>query len=268
MLGAVVGDIIGSAYEFGGMKSEDFPLFSGVSRFTDDAVMTLAVARALMECMKYHGDAADETIFRRAMFKSLRKLGYRFPNAGYGRHFTGWLMTPKTHPYNILNAEAAVRVSPISWAFDDIDTVEKFAEASALVTHMNPEALTAAKAVAGAVFLARTGQSKDDIRGYITGKYGYDLSQTIDDIRPECRYDPSCPGLLSQALTAFLEGESFEDVMRKGISLGGASDTIAAISGAIAEPLFGIPTLTQVEAYERLHPYLKYLVCKWEQWRD
>ena len=268
MLGAIVGDIIGSAYEHGEMKSMDFPLFSEASHFTDDTVMTLAVARALMRCMLKRGDPTTEEDFTLRVKGSMLKLGRRFPDAGYGRGFMCWLMAKKPHPYRSWGNAAAMRVSPVAWAFDDLDTVERFAEASAAITHDHPEGVKSAKSVAGAVFLARTKHTKDDIRGYITGKYGYDLSRTIDEIRPDYEYSSASPKSLPEAFTAFLEGVNFEDVIRKAVSLGGDSDTIAAIAGSIAEPFFGIYTSVQVDAFEKLHPYLKYLVQKWEQWRD
>lgn len=268
MLGAIVGDIIGSPYEHASIKTLEFPLFSEKSHFTDDTVMTLAVARGIMEVIPKHGDTVSDKKLSSSFFASLRKLGRRFPLAGYGKGFQGWLSAKKPHPYQSWGNAAAMRVSPVSWAFDDLETVEHFAELSAVITHNHPEGIKGAQSVAGAVFLARTGHSKDDIRAYVTGKYGYDLSRTLDEIRPDYVYSSSCPGSVPEAFTAFLEGESFEDTIRKAVSLGGDSDTIAAMSGSIAEPFWGIYTLTQVEAFERLHPYLQYLVKKWEQWRN
>lgn len=268
MLGAVVGDIIGSAYEHEGIKTTDFPLFSEKSHFTDDTVMTLAAARSLMFCMRTRKDPVTEERFSRSFTWTMRSMGRQFPDAGYGRGFRAWLLSKEPHPYQSWGNASAMRVSPISWAFDDLETVERFAEITALPTHDHPEGIKGACSVAGAVFLARTGHSKDEIRAYITGKYGYDLSRSIDEIRPEYKYCSSCPGSLPEAFTAFLEGENFEDVIRKAVSLGGDADTLSAISGSIAEPFFGIPALTQVEAFEKLNHNLKYIVCKWEQWRN
>ncbi|MBQ9574645.1 MAG: ADP-ribosylglycohydrolase family protein [Synergistaceae bacterium] len=268
MLGAVVGDIIGSPYEYANIKTTDFPLFSEGSRFTDDTVMTLATVRALMECIPHHGDGTEEFDFKIVMFDSLRRLARGFPNAGYGKSFRAWLTAKDPHPYMSMSSAAAVRVSPVAWAFDDLETVERFAELSALITHINPEAVKGTIATAGAVFLARTEHGKDEIKEYLTCKYGYDLSRTLEEIRPDYEFDTSCPGLLPEAFTAFLEGENFEDVVRKAVSLGGSSATITAIAGSIAEPFFGIPTLIQVEAFDKLYPYLQYLTEKWEQWRN
>ncbi len=268
MLGSIVGDIIGSPYEHDNIKTVEFPLFTEKSHFTDDSVMTLAVARGLMECMANHGDVTTDEDFTEQVKASMLKVGRKFPKAGYGRGFRAWLSSKEPHPYQSFGNGSAMRVSPVSWAFSDLETVEHFAELSAVITHDHPEGIKGAQSVAGAVFLARTGHSKDDIRGYVAGKYDYDLSRTLDEIRPEYTFSSSCPKSVPEAITAFLEGESFEDTIRKAVSIGGDSDTIAAIAGSIAEPLWGIPTVIQVEAFERLHSYLKRIVQKWEQWRD
>ena len=268
MLGAVVGDIIGSAYEHEGIKTTDFPLFSEKSHFTDDTVMTLAAARSLMFCMRTRKDTVTEERFSRSFTWTMRSMGRQFPDAGYGRGFRAWLQSKEPHPYQSWGNASAMRVSPVSWAFDDLETVERFAEITALPTHDHPEGIKGACSVAGAVFLARTGHSKDEIRGYITGKYGYDLSRTLEEIRPEYSYNTLCPDSVPEAFTAFLESENFEDAVRKAVSLGGESEALAAMSGAIAEPFFGIPTLIQVETFERLRHHMKYIVQKWEQWRD
>ena len=252
MLGAIVGDIIGSPYHIGGMKSEKFPLFTGKSVPTDDTVLTLSTVEALMMSMKDHGDKTTGANFAENMRTSLRTLCKRYRHIRYGNSFSKWLRVRYPHPFNSHSNNPAVRVSPVSWAFDDLEAVEWYAEISAVVTHDNPEAIRGAQSAAGAVFLARTGHSKEDIH----------------EIRPEYEYSSSCASSLPEAFSAFLEGENFEDVIRKAISLGGESDSLAAISGAIAEPFFGIPTLIQVEAFNKLRSHMKYIVQKWEQWRD
>ncbi|MBQ7169999.1 MAG: ADP-ribosylglycohydrolase family protein [Synergistaceae bacterium] len=268
MLGAVVGDIIGSVYHEGGMKETDFPLFADVSVPTDDTVLTLAVTEALMMSMLRRGDKTTGANFAEKVKSSLRTLCRHYRHVRYGKSFYAWLTAKYPHPFSSHGNNPAVRVSPVSWAFDDLDSVEWFAEISAVVTHDHPDGLRGAQCTAGAVFLSRTGHSKDDIRGYITGRWGYDLSRSLDEIRPGYVYSSSCQDSLPEAFTAFLEGNNFEDVIRKAVSLGGESDSLAAISGAIAEPMFGIPTLIQVEAFNRLQPHMKYIVQKWEQWRD
>ncbi len=267
MLGAVVGDIIGSLYHEGWMTGTNFPLFVSESVPTDDTVLTLATAEALMMSMKYRCDKTTGANFAENMKNSLRTLCKHYRHIQYGGSFTRWLKVKNPHPFNSYGNNPAVRVSPVSWAFDDLESVEWFADISAVVTHDNPEALRGAQCVAGSVFLARTGHSKDDIRAYITGKHGYEL-RTIDEIRGNYVYSSSCPGSLPEAFSAFLEGENFEDVVRIAISLGGESDSLAAIAGAIAEPFFGIPTLIQVNAFNKLRHHMKHIVQKWEQWRD
>ena len=267
MLGAIVGDIIGSPYHEGGMKSEDFPLFTKESEPTDDTVLTLAVADALMSSLRERGDKITGAFFAENVKASLRTLCRRYKHVHYGKSFYAWLTARHPHPFSSHGNNPAVRVSPVSWAFDDLESVEWFAEVSTVVTHDNNEAVRAAQSVAGAVFLARMKHTKDDIRGYLSGK-GYELSRTLDEIRPEYAYSSSSPASVPEAFTAFLEGENFEDVIRKAVSLGGEADSLAAMSGAIAEPLFGISTLAQVEAFEKLKHHMKIIVQKWEQWRD
>ena len=268
MLGAIVGDIIGSPYHMGGMKSEDFELFTENSKPTDETVLTLATAEALMSSMLQRGDKTTGADFAEKMKFSLRGLCKHYvKKVRFGKSYFAWLMARVPHPFNSHGNNPVVRVSPVAWAFDDLETVEWFAEISAVVTHDNPDGINGARSAAGAVFLARTKHTKDDIRGYLSGK-GYDLSRTLDEIRPEYVYSSSCAGSLSEAFTAFLEGKSFEDVVRKAVSLGGEADALASISGAIAEPMFGISTLTQVNAFEKLRGNMKRIVQKWEQWRD
>lgn len=267
MLGAIVGDVIGSPYRSGGIKSESFPLFTRESVPTDETVLTLATAEALMSSMQNHGDKTTGANFAENMKSSLRSLCKHYKNIRYDRGFYSWLMARHPHPFNSNGNYPAVRVSPVSWAFDDLETVEWFAEVSAVVTHDNPEAIMSAQSVAGAVFLARTGHSKDEIRGYLSGK-GYDFSRTVDEIRPEYVYSSSCADTVPEAFAVFLEGKNFEDVIRKAVSLGGKSDALASMSGAIAEPMFGINTLTQVTAFEKLRGNMKRIVQMWEQWRD
>ena len=267
MLGAVVGDIIGSLYHEGWMTGMNFPLFSQESEPTDDTVLTLAVADALMMSLPSRTDKTTGAAFAENVKDSLRSLCNHYRHMRYGGGFSRWLKWKYPHPFVSYGNNPAVRVSPVSWAFDDIETVEWFAEISAVVTHDHPEAIKAARCVAGAVFLARTGRTKDDIRAYITGKYGYEI-RTLDEIRPDYVYTSSCPGTVPEAFSAFLEGENFEDVIRKAVTLGGESDSLAAMSGAIAEPFFRIPTLIQVRAFNRLRDRMKFIVQKWEQWRD
>ena len=238
MYGAILGDIIGSPYEFDRSgKTKDFPLFSPESRFTDDTVMTVAVADAFLSCP---AGASDEAI-RQQLIRSMQRFGRLHPGIGYGAKFFAWLMTENPQPYGSWGNGSAMRVSSAGWLFDDLDTVLKMASLSAEVSHDHPEAIKGAQATAAAVFLARTGCSKEEIRTYIQSTFGYDLSRTCDEIRPGYRHDVSCRGTVPEAITAFLEGNSFEDVIRTAVSLGGDCDTLTCIAGSIAEAFYGVP---------------------------
>jgi ADP-ribosylglycohydrolase len=233
MWGAIIGDTVGSPYEWNNVKSADFPLFSRASHFTDDTVMTAAVAEGLMD------GCGDEEATRTAITASMLKFGKMFPLAGYGHRFRKWLESAEPRPYNSFGNGSAMRVSPVAWAFDNLAGVEKFASISARVTHDHPEGVKGASSVAGAIFLARTGSSRDEIKKYVEYKYQYDLNRKLDDIRKSYKFDESCQGSVPEAIIAFLESETFEDALRKAVFLGGDSDTIAAITGSVAEGFYG-----------------------------
>ena len=244
MYGAILGDIIGSPYEFDmGNKTKIFPLFSEESHFTDDTVMTIAVAEALI-------DAPDEDdTIRRRLIAAMQKYGKRYPHAGYGGMFRRWLRAKDPQPYGSYGNGSAMRVSSVAWLYNDIDTVRRLARLSAEVTHNHPEGIKGAEATALAIFLGRTGHSKAEIKTYIETEFHYDLSRTCDEIRPSYYHVESCQETVPEAITAFLEGESFEDVIRTAISLGGDCDTLTCIAGSIAEGFYGIPTeLTEAES--------------------
>ena len=261
MIGAILGDIIGSPYEFDrGDKTKDFPLFSKRSRFTDDTVMTLAVARAFMDAGT---DADDETI-RQSMVRSMRELAKRYPNAGYGGRFRQWLTGPNPQPYNSWGNGSAMRVSSAAWLFDDLDSVLRAAKLSAEVTHNHPEGIKGAQATASAIFLARTGHGKAEIWQHIAETFGYDLSRTCDEIRPTYRHVESCQETVPEAITAFLEGENFEDVIRTAVSLGGDCDTLTAIAGSIAEGFYGIPEELTAECLNRLPEDLREILERFQ----
>ncbi len=248
MIGAILGDMIGSPYEFDrGGKTRDFPLFIGTSEFTDDTVMTVAVAEALMNTM----GQSDEDI-QSALVVSMRRWGRRYPDAGFGGRFYNWLFTRHPHPYNSYGNGSAMRVSSAGWLFDTLEETRRVARLTAVVTHNHPEGIKGAEATASAIFLARTGASKEEIRDYITRSFGYDLSRTCDQIRPGYRFDVSCQGSVPEAITAFLEGNSLEDVIRMAVSLGGDTDTIGCIAGGIAEAMYGVPAALEAECKARL----------------
>lgn len=249
MYGAILGDIIGSPYEFNrGNKTKEFPLFIQKSEFTDDTVMTIAVAEALMEA----GVDSDEKKIKKALIRSLQKWGKRYPYAGYGMMFIEWLMTPNPKPYGSFGNGSAMRVSAAAWLGQSLDQVRAVARMTAEITHNHPEGIKGAEATASAIFLARTGHCKQRIRKYIEEEFGYDLSRTCDEIRPAYYHDESCMRTVPEAITAFLEGESFEDVIRTAVSLGGDCDTLTAIAGSIAEGYFGVPEELKQECITRI----------------
>jgi len=268
MLGAIIGDIVGSVYEFNNIKTTEFELFSKDSHFTDDTVMTIAVAVGLW---RGYGNINDT---QKSIIDTMRYYGRRFSYAGYGEKFAKWITSSNPVPYNSYGNGSAMRVSSVAWIYDSLEEVEKYAEATATVTHNHPEGIKGAKAVATAIFLARTGKTLDDIRTYISSQYGYDLSRTLHEIRPEYKFYESCQKSVPESIIAFLESKSFEDAIRKAVSLGGDSDTIAAIAGSIAEAYYGnIPSWIVKESINRLeeplydifqlHQSFLYVKSKW-----
>ena len=272
MLGAIIGDIVGSPFEFDRNRktaySKKYPLVSDYSIFTDDTVMTLAVADALMSSMPHKGDETSEAEFKHYVIKSMRNFANVYPDAGYGTRFLGWLREANPSPYNSWGNGSAMRVSPVAWAFDNLEDVERFAAVSSRVTHNNPEGIRGAKATAAAIFLARTGKTKAEIKHYISEKYYYDLTRTLDEIRPYYHHVESCQQTVPEAITAFLEGENFEDVVRCAVSLSGDSDTLTAISASIAEGFYGIPDEITKMIEPKLSDFLIGALSKWEIWRN
>lgn len=243
MLGALVGDIIGSAYEFHPSKLMDFELFKRDSRFTDDSVMTLAVAKWLME------DAFHTT---KHLVRCMQELGRRHPYAGYGGSFLRWLYEENPQPYNSWGNGAGMRVSPVGLYAKSLDEALKLAEITASVSHNHSEGVKGAQAIATSVFLAKQGNAKAEIKAYVENTFGYDLNRTIAEIRPGYSFDVSCQGSVPEAIIAFLEGNSFEEIIRLAVSLGGDSDTIGAMAGAIAACMYPI----QEEIAERCNSLL------------
>ncbi len=227
MLGAVVGDIVGSIYEWKNHRSKDFPFFGPGADYTDDSVLTLAVADALL-----HGHPPQ---------KSLYLWATRHPKRGYGSGFSNWLRTWELAPYGSYGNGAAMRVSPAALIAGSLEEALSLAVKVTEVTHDHPEGIKGAKAAAHAIFLARGGTGAGDIRRAIARHYGYDMDRTVDSIRPHYRFDESCQGTVPEALICALEAASFEDAIRNAISIGGDSDTVAAIAGPVAEARFGIP---------------------------
>lgn len=250
MYGTILGDMIGAPYEFDrGNKTKDFPLFGRESQFTDDSVMTIAVAQALMGLE----DGADDDTVHKAVSKAMRSWGRKYPDAGYGGRFSDWLFThwqPK--PYGSFGNGSAMRVSSVGWLYDTIEETRRYAKLTAEVTHDHPEGIKGAEATASAIFMARTGADKDEIKEYIIREFGYDLSRTCDEIRPGYHHVESCQETVPEAITAFLEGNDFEDVIRTAVSLGGDCDTLTCIAGAMAEAFYGVPEDLREECRKRL----------------
>ena len=252
MYGAILGDMIGSPYEFDrGRKTKDFPFFDKGATFTDDSVMTIAVAEALMRAIR-NGVIDDEAATKNLIIDMMHKWGHRYPDAGYGGRFYVWLHHNERRPYNSWGNGSAMRVAAAGWLFDDLRTTRKVASWSAEVTHNHPEGVKGADATASAIWLARNGHSKDEIKAFIVNETGYDLSRTCDEIRPGYYHVESCQQTVPEAITAFLEGNDFEDVIRTAVSLGGDCDTLTCIAGSIAEAFYGVPDYLKAECEKRL----------------
>lgn len=259
MLGAIAGDLIGADYEFSGIKTKDFPLFRDAGRVTDDSIMTIAVAKALLT----DGDYC----------RWVREIGRRYPDAGYGGMFFRWLHWDHPEPYNSWGNGSAMRVSPVGWAFDTVEEVLREAERSAAITHNHPEGIKGAQAVALAVYMARTGSGRTDIREEIVSRFGYDLDRTVDAIRPDYYFDVSCQGSVPESIICFLESTSVEDAIRNAVSLGGDTDTQGCMAGAIAEAYHGgLPTdmasQTLAKIPEDLLPIVKQFIGKYVEGRS
>ena len=228
MLGAIVGDVAGSHYEHFPTKSVDVDFFREHSCVTDDTILTVAVADWIL-----HGGQ---------LYEYFHRYVAAYPDAGYGGTFINWARCLETEPYNSWGNGSAMRVSPVAYAKDSLDDVLLLAKQTASVTHNHPDGIAGAQATAGAIFIARNGGSKSEIRDFVEARFKYDLARTIDEIRPSYSFDVSCSGSVPESIIAFLESDSFESALRIAISLGGDSDTMACIAGAIAEPFYdGVP---------------------------
>jgi ADP-ribosylglycohydrolase len=244
MLGAIAGDVIGSVHEGAGTKTKQFPLFVAESRFTDDTVLTLAIADALLH--------------RRDYVDTLHEYFHAYPDAGYGFTFFQWCLLKRREPYNSWGNGSAMRVSPVAYAHDTLDEVLNEARRTAEVTHNHPQGIRGAQATAAAIFLARTGHSKQEIRRYLEDTFDYFLDETIAQIRPTYHFDVSCQGSVPQSIIAFLDSNDYEDTLRNAISLGGDADTMACIAGGIAEAFYGgVPEDIRVQTLSLLDDRLR-----------
>ncbi len=264
MLGAIIGDTVGSAYEFHNTKDYNFTLFLGNSAYTDDSVMTMAVAYWLLKDKEHSYQGLEDIM---VMFAEK----YPCPMGGYGGGFYTWLFEPdrlynfddkygsspyesKTgrHPYGSWGNGSAMRVSAVGWFFDTLEETERVAAISSAITHNHPEGIKGAECVAAVIWLARNGKSKEEIRNIVSDTFGYDLSRTCDEIRPSYHHVESCQETVPEAVTAFLEGEDFEDVIRTAVSLGGDCDTLTCIAGSIGEAFYGVPAALEAACRARL----------------
>lgn len=247
MLGAIVGDIVGSVHEFRPGQAEDFEFFAAGTRFTDDTVHCVAIADVLLEA----GDYAQ----------ALRSWSRRYPGAGYGAMFHGWMLSDADPAYGSYGNGSAMRVAPVGWAFDELERVLAEARRSAEVTHSHAEGIRGAQAIAGAILLARKGASKRELFEFATRRMGFDCSRTLDERRAHHRMDETCQGTVPVALTAVFESRDFESAVRKAVAMGGDADTLGSIAGAVAEAVYGgVPAALREVAIARLTPDLRAVV--------
>lgn len=260
MLGAIAGDIIGSLYEFVELKKYDFELLPQGSRFTDDSVMIIAVAYWLAHYDEY--DEIGHT--KERLIECMQEIGRKYPDAGYGSSFNCWLWSENPQPYNSWGNGAAMRVSPVGLFAETLDEALDLAKITAEVSHNHPAGIAGAQSVAAAVWMTKNGYSKDDIRDYIMCRFNYDLTRTVDEIRPTYQWDVSCQGSVPESIICFLEGKDFIDVVRKAVSLGGDADTMACIAGSIAACIYPIPEWIVNRCEYLLDPYLRQRMAAFE----
>ena len=249
MYGAILGDIIGSPFEFDrGDKTKEFDLFTKGCDFTDDSVMTIAVGEALLAV----GTEATVKEIEEALVTNMQDWGKRYPYAGYGGRFRYWLRESNPKPYGSYGNGSAMRVSAAGWLYDSLERTREVARATANVTHNHPEGIKGAEATASAIYMARNGSFKEEIKEYIEREFHYNLNRTLDEIRPGYHMDETCQKTVPEAITAFLESKDFEDAIRNAVSLGGDTDTLGAITGSIAEAFYGIPAVLLAECRNRI----------------
>ena len=260
MIGAIIGDIVGSRFEFNNRLSKEFEFFHPSCEFTDDTVMTCAVAQALMDSKPDYSDLSEKAV------EAMQRIGRQFPDCGYGARFIDWMFSDDPQPYNSCGNGSAMRVSPVGFAARDVEEAKKLSAAVTCISHNHPEGMKGAEATAVAIVMARQGKSKEEIREAME-EY-YDLDMTVKEHRTKWQGHGKeiCQVSVPQALACFFEGESFEDVIRNCIYIGGDSDTIAAIAGGIAEAFYGVPEKYQIKAERYLSPVLMQIVLDFRQW--
>lgn len=269
LYGAILGDIIGSVYEFdNGDKSRDFPLFSDWSRFTDDTVMTIAVADALLQYDKAQSIDYQSANYKEILIDSMKKWGKKYPNAGYGYRFFNWVLGEDRKPYGSWGNGSAMRVSPVAWTFVPwaVNGYYLFAQWTAEVTHNHSEGIKGATSLVAAIQYARMKKTKDEIKELLEGFYHYDLSKTLDEIRPTYRHVEDCMNTMPAAFECFLESEDYESCIRNVMYIGGDTDTLGAIAGAVAEAYYGIPDELIKECRKRLPSEMLEIIDEFEKY--
>lgn len=270
MLGAIIGDVVGSRFEFNNHKDKCFELFTEDCQVTDDSIMTLAVAKAIMEAEKISKSSFDGNYFdgdyysliQKMTIKYMQEIGQKYPNCGYGGMFSKWVFSDDPKPYNSFGNGAAMRISPVGFIAGTEREACRLSEVVTGVTHDHAEGIKGAEATAVSIYMARRGFTKDEIRDKIEGNY-YALDFSIDNIRDNYKFNETCQGTVPQAVQAFLESTSFEDAIRTAISLGGDSDTLAAITGSIAEAYYGVPKEIKDKALNYLDSELRAIYDEW-----
>lgn len=258
MIGTIIGDIVGSRFEWNNHRSKDFQLFTQDSFPTDDSIMSIAVAKAIMTSEPDHSDLADNAIY------FMQKFGRKYPNSGYGRSFYDWIFSRYPRPYHSFGNGAAMRISSVGFSAKDLNDAKRMSKLVTGVTHNHPEGLKGAETIAVSIFLARTGKNKREIFEYVNKNY-YLLDFSLDEIRDTYKFNETCQGTVPQALVAFFESNDFEDAIRNAISIGGDSDTIAAITGGIAEAYYGVPDELRQRAYSYLDRFLLNALLEFEE---
>ena len=256
MIGAIIGDMVGSLYEGNNIKDKRFFFLTKYSLPTDDTIMTIAISKALCDCQDISMDSEyfDEMLYK-ACINRMVSYGKQYPDVGYGGRFKKWLNASDRKPYESYGNGSAMRVAPVGWFCDSLEDTLRVARITALPTHNHPEGIKGAQAVSAGIFLLRTGKTKEEVKQYISDTFGYDLDRRIDDIRPSYTFHVSCQRSVPEAIIAFLEGTSYEDVVRTAVSIGGDSDTIACIAGSLAEVIYPIPAEIRKSAAENLSAY-------------
>lgn len=264
MIGAIIGDIVGSRFEFNNYRSKEFVLFTDKCEVTDDSIMTLCVAKAIMETSRIYSKKEKEfyTYLEKMTVKYMQDIGRNYPYCGYGGMFQKWIFSIDPQPYNSFGNGAAMRISPVGFYAESENEVKMLSKSITRISHNHSEGIKGAEAAAMAVFLAKQGYTKNEIANYISEKY-YKLDFTIDEIRDTYKFNETCQDTVPQAIKAFLESCSFEDAIRTAVSLGGDSDTLAAITGAIAEAYYGVPDDIRQKALSYLDKTLLLIYNQW-----